>query len=52
MSLGPVIDLSDASVFIMAFFNVIGLYFLLPIVKREVTGFFDRIKSGEIRPNE
>ncbi len=52
MSLGPVIDLSDASVFIMAFFNVIGLYFLMPIVKREVTGFFDRIKSGEIRPNE
>lgn len=52
MSLGPVLDLSDAGVFVMAFINVIGLYFLLPIVKREITGFLAKVKSGEIRPNE
>lgn len=52
MSLGPVIDLSDASVFIMAFINVIGLYLLLPVVKREVNSFLDKVKRGEIRRND
>jgi AGCS family alanine or glycine:cation symporter len=36
----------------MAFINVIGLYLLLPIVKREVNGFFAKIKSGEIKPRQ
>ncbi|MFU8925014.1 alanine/glycine:cation symporter family protein [Acinetobacter puyangensis] len=52
MSLGSVIDLADALVFVLAFFNVLGLYFLLPIVKKEVNGFLAKVKSGEIKPNE
>ena len=44
-----VIDFSDAALFAMAIFNIIGLYFLLPIVKREVNSFIARVKSGEIK---
>ncbi len=48
-SLGPVIDFSDAAIFAMAVVNIIGLYVLMPIVKREVEGYLSRLRSGEIR---
>jgi len=48
-SLGPVIDFSDAAIFAMAVVNIIGLYVLMPIVKRELHSYMDRLKSGEIR---
>ena len=48
-NLGPVIDFSDASIFAMAVVNIIGLYFLMPIVKRELNSYMSRIKSGEIK---
>ena len=48
-SLGPVIDFSDASIFAMAVVNIIGLYFLMPIVKRELRSYNTRLKSGEIK---
>lgn len=48
-SLGPVIDFSDASIFAMAVVNIIGLYFLMPIVKRELSSYNSRLKSGEIK---
>ncbi|MBW4980993.1 alanine:cation symporter family protein [Mameliella sp. CS4] len=48
-SLGPVIDFSDAAIFAMAVVNILGLYFLMPIVKREVNSYLDRLKSGEIK---
>jgi AGCS family alanine or glycine:cation symporter len=47
--LGPVIDFSDAAIFAMAVVNIIGLYFLMPIVKRELTSYASRLKSGEIK---
>ena len=46
--LGPVIDFSDAAIFAMAVVNIIGLYFLMPIVKRELEGYMSRLRSGEI----
>ncbi|MBN9886162.1 alanine/glycine:cation symporter family protein [Salipiger abyssi] len=49
MNLGPVIDFSDASIFAMALINIIGLYFLMPIVKDELTSYSSRLKSGEIK---
>ena len=49
MSLGPVIDFSDSMIFAMALPNIIGLYLLMPVVKREVNQYFAKIKSGEIR---
>ncbi len=48
-SLGPVIDFSDAAIFAMAVVNIIGLYVLMPVVKREVDSYLSRLKSGEIR---
>ncbi|WP_439098671.1 alanine/glycine:cation symporter family protein [Antarctobacter heliothermus] len=48
-SLGPVIDFSDAAIFAMAVVNVFGLYFLMPIVKREVDSYLSRLKTGEIK---
>ena len=33
----------------MAVVNITGLYFLMPIVKRELDSFMERIRSGEIR---
>ena len=46
---GAVIDFSDAAIFAMAIFNIIGLYFLMPIVKTELSSFISRVKSGEIK---
>ncbi|MBL4918848.1 alanine/glycine:cation symporter family protein [Szabonella alba] len=48
-SLGPVIDFSDAAIFAMAIFNIIGLYVLMPVVKRELESYLARLESGEIR---
>ena len=51
-TIGPVIDFSDASIFAMALVNIIGLYFLMPIVKDELKSYFSRLDSGEIRSTE
>ncbi|PRY91040.1 alanine/glycine:cation symporter family protein [Donghicola tyrosinivorans] len=48
-SLGPVIDFSDAAIFAMAVVNIIALYLLMPIVKKELNSYLTRLKSGEIR---
>ncbi|MDU8910121.1 alanine/glycine:cation symporter family protein [Aestuariicoccus sp. MJ-SS9] len=48
-SLGPVIDFSDAAIFAMAVVNIIGLYVLMPIVRRELDSYWSRLKSGEIK---
>ena len=47
-NLGAVIDFSDAMIFAMAVVNITALYFLMPIVKREMNSYFARLKSGEI----
>ena len=48
-NLGPVIDFSDAAIFAMAVVNITALYFLMPIVKREMKSYNARLKSGEIK---
>ncbi len=48
-SLGPVIDFSDAAIFAMAVVNITGLYFLMPIVKRELKSYLSRLDTGEIK---
>ncbi|WP_299787222.1 alanine/glycine:cation symporter family protein [uncultured Marivita sp.] len=48
-NLGPVIDFSDAAIFAMAVVNIIGLYVLMPIVRRELNSYWSRLKSGEIK---
>jgi AGCS family alanine or glycine:cation symporter len=47
--LGPILDISDALVFLICVPNILGLYFLAPIVRREMDSYFARIKSGEIK---
>ena len=48
-NLGPVIDFSDAMLFSMAIINIIALYLLMPIVKRELASYVERLRSGEIK---
>ena len=47
MGLGPVIDFSDAMIFAMGIFNVIGLYLLMPKVKELLRDYQSRLASGE-----
>ena len=51
VKLGAVLSFSDAMLFAMALPNIIGLYFLAPVVKRELASFMAKIKSGEIKAN-
>jgi len=48
-SLGPVIDFSDAAIFAMAVVNIFCLYFLMKVVRTELTSYVTRLKSGEIK---
>lgn len=48
MQLGAVIDFSDAMIFAMAFPNLLGCYFLLPVVKKELNAYWDDYKSGRL----
>jgi len=49
MSLGPVIDFSDAMIFAMAIANIIGLYMLMPKVKALLADYQEKLASGEIK---
>ena len=49
-SLGPVIDFSDAMIFAMSLPNIIGLYLLAGVVKRELTQYRAKLRSREIVP--
>lgn len=48
-NMSAVVDFSDAMIFVMALPNVIGLYLLAPVVKRELASYRARVRSGEIR---
>jgi AGCS family alanine or glycine:cation symporter len=49
MQLGSVITFSDAMIFAMAFPNVLGMYFLMPVVKRELDVYWDDYKQGRLQ---
>ena len=49
MQLGSVIDFSDAMIFAMAFPNMLGIYFLLPVVKRELDEYWSDYKAGRLQ---
>lgn len=50
MQLGSIIGIADAMLLLMAIPNLIGVYLLMPVVKRELDSYLARLKSGEIRP--
>ena len=47
--LTSVLDFSDAMLFAMAIPNILGIYLLAPVVRREMKSYFARVESGEIR---
>jgi len=49
MQLGSVIDFSDAMIFAMAFPNMLGIYFLLPVVKKEMDEYWADYKAGRLK---
>jgi AGCS family alanine or glycine:cation symporter len=50
VSLGAVIDFSDAMIFAMVFPNIIGLIFLAPKVKQELKRYKEAIRSKKENP--
>ena len=48
MQLGSVIAFSDAMIFAMAFPNLLGCYFLLPVVKTELNEYWAEYKAGKL----
>lgn len=49
ISAKAVFDFGDAMIFAMCFPNVLGLYFLMPNVRRALKDYMGRVKSGEIK---
>ena len=47
LDLVKVIDLSDAALFLMAIPNLIGVYILAGIVKKESLNYFSKLKKIE-----
>ena len=50
MQLDAILDFSDAMIFAMALANMLGLYMLAPVVRRELESYWARLASGEIAP--
>lgn len=49
MQLGAVLDFSDAMVFLVALPNVIGLYILAPIIRKELYSYQQKLFDGTIK---
>jgi len=45
----PVILFTDSVFFLAALVNVIGLYFLAKVVRREFSKYWDKLHAGEIK---
>lgn len=48
LTLGSVLAFADAVLFLLALFNVAGLYLLAPVVKHEVVEYQRKRRSGEV----
>ena len=49
MSLGNVIDFSDSMIFSMSLANILGLYILAPVIKKELEEYWQKLQSGEVK---
>ncbi|MEE1937889.1 alanine/glycine:cation symporter family protein [Streptomyces sp. TRM 70361] len=52
MSLSSLVSLADSFLFIAAVFNIIGLYFLAPVVKKELDRVLDYVRRREAGETE
>ncbi len=50
IQLGSLMDISDALVFLICVPNVFGLFLLAPLVKAELNIYWEKLRTGEIRP--
>ena len=48
LTLGSVLSFADAVLFLLALVNIIGLYILVPVVKREVKAYREKMRTGEV----
>jgi AGCS family alanine or glycine:cation symporter len=49
ISLGSVLDLSDSMIFLMSVANLVGVYFLAGVVKKEINTYMSDLASGKIK---
>ena len=49
ISAKQVFDFGDTMIFAMCFPNILGLYFLMPEVRKDLKSYLSRVKSGEIK---
>ena len=49
INLTAVLDFSDAVIFVVAVPNILGLYILAPVIKKELANYQGRLKSGDIK---
>lgn len=49
MQLGSIVGIADSMLLLMSIPNLIGVYLLMPVVKRELNSYLARLRSGEIR---
>ena len=52
IQLDAVLDFSDAMVFLVTLPNVLGLYILAPVIRRELKSYRQRLADGSIRPSK
>ena len=52
MSLSKVVEFSDAMIFSMSIFNIIGLYMLAGELKQDMNQFLYKIDHGIIKKNQ
>ncbi|SDC01840.1 alanine/glycine:cation symporter family protein [Streptomyces prasinopilosus] len=45
LSLDSLISLADSALFLLAVFNIVGLYLLAPVVKRELNSFLEFVRA-------
>ncbi|MEO6790278.1 MAG: alanine:cation symporter family protein, partial [Ornithinibacter sp.] len=48
-ALGPVINFSDSMIFLMGIPNIIGLYLLARVIRKEIHSYYERVNSGEVK---
>jgi len=46
-SMGSIWQFSDAMIFAMIFPNMVGLFFLFPVVKKQLNRYLDAIKASK-----
>ncbi|EIE98222.1 amino acid carrier protein [Saccharomonospora glauca K62] len=49
LTLDAVVSFMDAMMFVLAFINIVGLYLLAPVVKRELSDFTAKVAAGHFR---